>query len=140
MPPAIHILRLHPGDDLRAALAALPAALGISAGFILSGIGSLSPAVIRYAGATAGTRIDGDSEIISMAGTLAGEGGPHVHIAVADASGAVWGGHLLAGAIVRTTAEIVIGISDEWQLTREVDAVTGFRELVARPANTKAGS
>ncbi|MEP7156822.1 MAG: PPC domain-containing DNA-binding protein [Betaproteobacteria bacterium] len=134
MPPAIHILRLHPGDDLRAALTALPAKIGFKAGFILSGIGSLSPAVIRYAGAKSGTRIDGDTEIISMAGTLAGEGGPHVHIAISDASGAVFGGHLMTGNNIRTTAEIVIGISDEWQLTREVDAVTGFRELVARPA------
>lgn len=128
----IHIMRLHPGDDLRTALTALPGQLGFKAGFILSGIGSLSVAMIRFAGAREGTRIDGDSEIISLAGTLAAEGGAHVHIAVADTAGAVFGGHLMAGSVVRTTAEVVIGIASDWELTREVDAMTGFRELVAR--------
>lgn len=128
----IHILRLHPGDDLRATLTDLPAKLGFKAGFILSGIGSLSGAMIRYAGAREGTRIEGDSEIISLAGTLAAEGGVHVHIAVADAAGAVFGGHLMTGSLVRTTAEIVIGVAPGWELAREYDAATGFRELVAR--------
>ncbi len=132
----IHILRLHPGDDLRSRLTALPAELGFQAGFIFSGIGSLSRAVIRYAGACEGTYIDGDSEIISLAGTLAAAGGPHVHIAVADAMGAVFGGHLMTGSIVRTTAEIVIGIAADWDLRREADATTGFRELVARRSPT----
>lgn len=128
----IHIVRLNPGDDLRAALTDLPASLGFSAGFIFSGIGSLSVAMIRYAGAKAATQIVGDTEILSLAGTLAKEGGPHVHIAISDAAGAVCGGHLMAGSLVRTTAEIVVGFTNDWLLTREVDAVTGFRELVAR--------
>ena len=128
----IHILRLNPGDDLRAALTGLPLSLNFSAGFILSGIGSFSVAVIRYAGAKTATRIEGDTEMLSLAGTLAKEGGPHAHIAISDASGAVRGGHLMAGSIVRTTAEIVIGVSNDWLLSREMDSATGFRELLAR--------
>lgn len=130
----IHILRLHPGDDLREALTALPDQLNVDAAFILSGIGSLRPAVLRFAGAKEGTTITGDTEIISLAGTLArrAHGGPHVHMCVSDGDGRVWGGHLLAGSRVRTTAEIVIGIAPEWVLSREVDVATGFRELVVR--------
>ncbi|MBL8522447.1 MAG: DNA-binding protein [Betaproteobacteria bacterium] len=130
----VHILRLHPGDDLRESLTALPDALDVDAAFILSAIGSLKPAVLRYAGAKAGTMIEGDTEVLSLAGTLArrAAGGPHVHMAVSDAQGAVFGGHLMAGSIVRTTAEIVIGIAPDWRLTREADAQTGFRELRAR--------
>jgi predicted DNA-binding protein with PD1-like motif len=133
MPSNLHILRIHPNQDLRAALTALPDQLDVDAAFILSAIGSLKPAMLRYAGAISGTRIDGDTEILSLAGTLARSrlGGPHVHMAVSDASGRVFGGHLMAGSIVRTTAEIVIGLAPEWHLARELDAGTGFRELVA---------
>ncbi len=130
----LHILRLHPGDDLRAALTALPDQLNIDAASILSGLGSLEPAVLRYAGATSGTVIEGDSEILTLSGTLARAalGGSHVHMSVSDASGAVFGGHLMAGSIVRTTAEIVVGIAPGWSFSREVDAATGYRELVAK--------
>lgn len=131
----IHTLRLHPGDDLRESLAALPDELDTGAAFILSAIGSLKPAALRFAGAKTATMIEDDTEILSLAGTLTRRavGGPHVHMAVSDAAGAVFGGHLMAGSIVRTTAEIVIGIAPDWTLAREVDAQTGFRELVARP-------
>jgi predicted DNA-binding protein with PD1-like motif len=101
----LHILRLQPGDDLRAALAELPDQLNIDAASILSGLGSLKPAVL---------------------------GGPHVHMSVSDASGAVFGGHLMAGSIVRTTAEIVVGIAPGWVFSREMDAATGYRELVVK--------
>jgi hypothetical protein len=54
---------------------------------------------------------------------------------IADASGAVFGGHLVAGSVIRTTAEIVIGIAPDWQLKRDMDTETGYRELVARKVN-----
>jgi len=43
-------LRLSPGDDLRAALAAAVVAAGAEAAFVLAGIGSLREARLRLAG------------------------------------------------------------------------------------------
>ncbi len=56
----------------------------------------------------------GELEILSLAGTLSPDG-VHLHMAVADSSGTVIGGHLCAGSLVRTTAELVLGLLPEWQ-------------------------
>ena len=44
-------IRLRPGDDLRRALEATVASTGCSAGFVLAGVGSLTEARLRFAGA-----------------------------------------------------------------------------------------
>lgn len=38
----------------------------------------------------------------------------------------------MPGCTVLTTAEIVLALLPGWQFGREVDAATGFKELVAR--------
>ena len=43
------------------------------------------------------------------------------------------GGHVLEGCIIYKTAEIVIGINEEFSFTRELDKETGFRELKIIP-------
>jgi uncharacterized protein len=43
----------------------------------------------------------------------------------------VKGGHLMAGSIVRTTAEVVIALLPGWEFRRELDVATGAKELVA---------
>jgi hypothetical protein len=121
-------LRLRPGDDLRLALEAWMAQQEEKAGCVLSAVGSLSEAQLRLAGAAQPTTIRGDLELLSLSGTLATEGA-HLHITLADASGAVLGGHLAAGSLVRTTAELVMGLLPEWQFSRELDAATGYTEL-----------
>ncbi|PSI00179.1 PPC domain-containing DNA-binding protein, partial [Synechococcus lacustris] len=85
-------------------------------------------AQLRFAGATEATVIRGDLEILSLAGTLSPDGA-HLHIAIADSSGAVIGGHLCAGSLVRTTAEMVIGLLPDWRFSRELDLATGHAEL-----------
>ncbi len=42
------------------------------------------------------------------------------------------GGHLCAGSLVRTTAEVVLALLPDWQFSRELDSVTGFQELQIR--------
>lgn len=121
-------LRLAPGDDLRAALARHAGA----AAFVLSGIGSLREARLRFAGRDAPWHRVGDLEILTLSGTL-GAGGPHLHASVADAEGRVFGGHVAPGCIVRTTAEILLAVLDDVRFTREPDAATGYAELVIRP-------
>jgi predicted DNA-binding protein with PD1-like motif len=121
-------LRLRPGDDLRQALEACMSEQEEQAGCLISCVGSLSVAQLRLAGAKEATRIGGDLEILSLAGTLSSDGA-HLHISVANNNGAVIGGHLCCGSLVRTTAELVIGLLPEWRFRREFDPTTGYAEL-----------
>ncbi|MEO5686659.1 MAG: PPC domain-containing DNA-binding protein [Burkholderiaceae bacterium] len=125
-------LRLNPGDDLRAALDAALPALGAEAAFVVSGIGSLREARLRYAGRDVPHHVVGDLEILTLSGTL-GVGGSHLHASLADADGHVLGGHVAPGCIVRTTAEILLALLDDVTFTRAPDAVTGHAELAIRP-------
>lgn len=124
-------LRLSPGVDLRLALEQLLRQEGVQAGCVISGIGSLSVARLRLAGQEAITPFSGDLEILSLAGTLSPDGA-HLHIAVADNAGTVTGGHLCPGSLVRTTAELVVGLLPEWHFSRELDPATGYAELQIR--------
>jgi predicted DNA-binding protein with PD1-like motif len=125
-------LRLTPGADLRRALEAWMAEQQEQAGCVISAMGSLSVAQIRLAGAAEATAIHGELEILSFSGTLSPDGA-HLHIAIADSSGAVIGGHLCAGSLVRTTAELVIGLLPDWRFSRELDPTTGYPELRINP-------
>jgi predicted DNA-binding protein with PD1-like motif len=121
-------LRLPPGADLRRALEEA----GVGSAFVVSGMGSLSDVQLRYAGATEATVLPGDFELLSLSGAITPDGA-HLHMAVSDAAGRVSGGHLVYGNRVRTTAEILLALTPDWQLSREFDAATGYAELVVRP-------
>ncbi len=121
-------LRLQPGNDLRKTLEAWMGEQQEQAGCVISAVGSLSVAQLRLAGAAEATAIQGELEILSLSGTLSPDGA-HLHIAVADSSGAVIGGHLCAGSLVRTTAELVISLLPEWRFNRELDPAPGYAEL-----------
>jgi len=125
-------LRLQPGADLRLALEAWMGAQQEQAGCVISAVGSLSVTQLRLAGAAEATAIRGELEILSLSGTFSPDG-IHLHIAIADSSGTVIGGHLCAGSLVRTTAELVIGLLPEWRFRRELDPVTGYTELQISP-------
>ncbi|SFC57760.1 hypothetical protein SAMN05216344_1236 [Polaromonas sp. OV174] len=132
-------LRLNPGQDLRAALEAAVRSHHCRAAFVLCGIGSLSEARLRLAGADQPLGLSGDSEILSLCGSVAVNetdsglhSSSHLHMALATASGEVLGGHVAPGCLVRTTAEVLLALLPEWTLTREPDALTGYDELVVR--------
>lgn len=102
---------------------------GIDAAAIVSVVGSLKVANIRFAAAGEPTTLEGPFEIVSCVGTL-GSKGIHVHISLADKEGKVLGGHLCSGSTVYTTAEIVVcNLSEDWQFERVLDAATGYPEL-----------
>ncbi len=124
-------VRLHPNQDLRAALEALLAQENVRAAFVLQGIGSLGAAMIRFAGKSEATQLCGDMEILTLAGSLSPDGA-HLHITVADARGQVLGGHVAPGCIVRTTAEILLALLPDYRFSREPDAGSGCNELVIR--------
>jgi len=125
-------VRLHPQQDLRSALASVLAEHQVSAAFVLQGIGSLSTARIRFAGVNEATELQGDLEILTLAGSLSPDG-VHLHISVSDAQGRVIGGHVAPGCIVRTTAEILLALLPEHHFSRAPDAESGWDELVVRP-------
>jgi len=131
-----HAFRLTPGADLRAELERLTRELSLGAGCIVSCVGSLSQARLRMPGAAgeaeAFRTFEGPMEIVSLTGTL-GPDGPHVHISLARADGACIGGHLVAGCIVHTTAELVIGELQGVEFRRLPDAATGYSELTVSP-------
>jgi predicted DNA-binding protein with PD1-like motif len=129
-------IRLTPGQDLRNALEAAVQSQNCRAAFVLSGIGSLTTAGLRFAGADQPGRLTGEMEILSLSGTLAFDGAKtssHLHMAISTATGQVLGGHVAAGCTVRTTAEVLLALLPDWQFAREADAATGFDELVVRP-------
>jgi predicted DNA-binding protein with PD1-like motif len=68
-------------------------------------------------------------EIVSATGTVSVDD-CHIHIAVADQSGAVIGGHLKSGCIIGTTVELVIATFDDIEYKRAPDVATGYDELL----------
>jgi len=124
-------LRLQPGVDLRRALQTWMAEQDAQAGCVISAVGSLTVVQLRLAGAAEATAIKGELEILSLSGTLSPDGA-HLHIAITGSSGAVIGGHLCVGSLVRTTAELVIGLLPDWRFNRVLDPTTGDAELQIR--------
>ncbi|MFT3800999.1 MAG: DNA-binding protein [Burkholderiaceae bacterium] len=125
-------IRLPPGVDLRRALQDGLRSLNTDSAFVVSGIGSLVEARIRYAGESEEAVLAGPLEILSLSGSLS-PSGAHLHMSVSDASGRVHGGHVGHRNTIRTTAEVLLALLPDGSLTREHDARTGFDELVVRP-------
>ncbi|MBE9190257.1 DNA-binding protein [Gloeocapsopsis crepidinum LEGE 06123] len=121
-------LRLKPDTDLRQSLKTFTVQTKIEAGFILSAIGSLKQATIRFANQDISAVLDNKFEILSLNGTLA-TSGIHLHICIADKHGKTIGGHLDNGCIIYTTAEIIIGTTKDFTFTRTLDPQTGYNEL-----------
>ena len=123
--------RLRPGQDLKLALDELVQHNRITAGTLLTCVGSLTDVALRLANQDEATHYRGHFEIVSLVGTLSANGS-HVHLAVSDSTGRTLGGHLMAGCKIYTTAEIVVGLLPDVIFTREPDPTFGYRELVVR--------
>jgi len=121
-------LRFQPQQDLRAELEAFVRNQQLEAACILTGLGSLTQATLRFAGQSEGTVLEGKFEIVSLTGLMSYHGS-HYHMAIADSTGKTVGGHLLPGCQIYTTVEVVIGILPGVSLQREYDSATGYREL-----------
>lgn len=104
----VYTLRLLPGEDLKVKLTEFVELHRIEAGFMLTGVGSLTDVILRLANQEEGSQYRGHFEIDSLVGTLSIHGS-HLHISVSDSTGKTIGVHLLDGNIVYTTAELVVG-------------------------------
>jgi predicted DNA-binding protein with PD1-like motif len=126
------VLRLSPGVDPAESLLDACKENGWTAAFVISGVGSLANARLRFAAQPEPVDIAGPLELLTLSGTLSLDG-PHLHAAVADVQGNVFGGHLRPGSKVRTTAEILVGVLPDVVFRRRPDPRTGARELVIEP-------
>jgi predicted DNA-binding protein with PD1-like motif len=129
-------LRLKPGQDLREQLEAFVKEKRIRAGFIITAVGSLRQASIRLADQSSPTNFAGKFEIVSLVGTL-GQDGVHLHVSISDATGKTIGGHLVAGCLIFTTAEILIGDAEGLTFSREPDPDTHYQELRMRSTSVR---
>ena len=121
-------LRLKPDEDLRQSLQNFTQEKNITAGFIMTVAGSLKQASIRFANQDKAIVLNNYFEILNLNGTIA-TNGSHLHITISNRYGHVMGGHLVDGCIIYTTAEIIIGSSDEFTFIRNIDQKTGYPEL-----------
>jgi uncharacterized protein len=130
----VHVFRLRPGDDLLGSIRAYVAANHIQAAVVLSAVGSLTQASIRYANQPEAHIHTGHFEIVSITGTVE-EGGEHIHLSVATGQGTMIGGHLMTGCKVYTTSEVTLGELVGVRFARETDTQgSGWDELKIYPA------
>lgn len=141
-------LRLKPGEEVLGTLQDFVVRHDIAACTIVSSVGSLTHAAIRFANHDETTLLEGHFEICSLIGTLecaapgealngaeaTAKGGAHVHLSISDGEGRMIGGHMMRGCRVYTTLEIVLLVMDELIFTREPCDASGYYELVIRAA------
>jgi len=100
----------------------------LEAACVLTCVGSLTTAVLRFANQNVTETLTGHFEIVSLTGTLSIHGS-HYHISISDESGRTIGAHLMAGCKVYTTAEIVIGVIEGVSYQRTMCEQSGYPEL-----------
>ncbi|MCL4828519.1 MAG: DUF296 domain-containing protein [Caldilinea sp.] len=126
-----YALRLHPHQDLKRELDTFARTHDLEAACVLTCVGSLRRAVLRFANQSEASELEGKFEIVSLTGTLS-KYGSHYHISISDGEGRTWGAHLLEGCQIYTTAEIVIAALPGVSFLRELDSATGYDELYIR--------
>lgn len=131
-PLEAYAMRLRPGRDLRVELERWAKEQRVTAACIVTAVGSLTRASLRYANREEATVLEGHFEVTSLVGTFS-EAGSHLHITIADGDGRTFGGHLEEGSTIYTTMEIVVGRLPGVVFARELDPTYGYDELVVRP-------
>jgi predicted DNA-binding protein with PD1-like motif len=112
-----YVLRLDPGEEIAAALAAFARRANVRGGLI-SGLGAVGETelgfFVRPTSSYLRRTLTGEHEILALTGNfsdLEGEPFPHCHIIVAGDDFAAVGGHLFR-AVVTVTCEIQIVLAD----------------------------
>ncbi len=123
-----YTFRLSAGQDLFDAIDAFVLQNQIEAGCVLSGVGSLTHAVLRLANREVHNEYVGYFEIVSITGTVSIHGS-HLHVSISDENGYTIGGHLVSGCKIYTTAEIVIAAFTNEVYKREFAEDSGYDEL-----------
>src|SRR5215216_3417239 len=120
-----YTFRLAPEQDLYNSIEMFVQERKIEAGCVLSGVGSLTHVTLRFANQEIYNEDVGHFEIVSITGTVSIHGS-HLHISVSDEQGKTFGGHLVPGCIIYTTAEIVLLEFEEQVYKREFAQDSGY--------------
>lgn len=123
-----YTFRLTPGQDLFDSIESFVLQNQIEAGCVLSGVGSLTHAVLRLANREVHNEYQGYFEIVSITGTVSIHGS-HLHVSISNGDGVTIGGHLVSGCKIYTTAEIVIAAFSDVVYKRELAEDSGYDEL-----------
>lgn len=126
-----YAVRLRRGSDLLEFIKEFCIQNNIKAGVVLSGVGCVTKGRVRDAGGVNIVDVDEPMEIVSLTGTVS-EKRCHLHISFAKKNLSVIGGHLVAGCIINTTCELVIGELENCVYDVEFDEETGYNELVVK--------
>lgn len=124
-----HVMKLMPGEDLLFALETYCKKYQIEAAYLGTVVGSLQQVSFRKGHDQRRSVMQGPFEIVSCVGTLS-KNGMHIHASVSDSDFKVFGGHLVQGCIVQSTAEIVLISLENHQLSRMKGEFTDFKELI----------
>ncbi len=124
-----HVLRLGPDEDPQLVLMNYVRENKISSASVVSVVGSLKVAVIRYANQKESVKLEGFREVVALSGTLGAISGSHLHLSVSDDKGVTLGGHLGEGSKVYTTLEIVLQSYPDIIFKRVLDPKTTYEEL-----------
>lgn len=127
-----YAVRLRRGADLLESVKTFCKEKTIKAGVVLSGVGCVSKARVRDASGVNIVTIDEHMEIVSLMGTVS-EKRCHLHVSFSKEDLSVIGGHLVAGCVINTTCELVIGELESCVYDVEFDPETGYNELVLHP-------
>ena len=127
-----YAVRLRRGADLLQSIEAFCVEHQIRAGVLLSGVGCVTKGSIRDAGGVNIVSIDEAMEIVSLMGTVS-EKRCHLHVSFAKEDLSVIGGHLVAGCMINTTCELVIGELRDYVYDVEFDEETDYDELIIKP-------
>ena len=130
-----HVLRLGPDEDPKLALMKYVHEHKLSSASVVSAVGSLKVAAMRYANQKDVVKLEGFREVVSFSGTLGATSGSHLHVSVSDSTGVTLGGHLVEGSKVYTTLEIVLLSYPDLVFKRVLDPKTTYEELSLSPSD-----
>ncbi|MFX0061338.1 MAG: PPC domain-containing DNA-binding protein [Candidatus Hermodarchaeota archaeon] len=130
----LFIVRLFKGEDVLQTLTNFAKEREIKSGFIVNGIGALEKASIGFFDPKKKVYLNnelGECEIVSLSGNIVFKDGEpffHMHVALGNREGQVFGGHMNKGCIIGPTGEIIIA-SVTPELSRALDSITGLSLL-----------
>jgi len=124
-----YTFRLRSGQDLFDSIQEFVNEKQIQAGCVISSVGSLRRAVLRFANNRSFSEIEKFFEIASITGVVSIHGS-HLHISISDGDGQTIGGHMESGCRIYTTAEVVLLAFDDLSYRREYADDSGYEELV----------
>jgi hypothetical protein len=124
-----YTFRLKSGQDLFDSIQEFVNEKQIKAGCVLSSVGSLRRAVLRFANNNSFSEFEQFFEITSITGTVSVHGS-HLHISISDGEGKTIGGHMESGCKIYTTAEVVLLAFEDSTYKREFADDSGYEELV----------